>query len=194
MGERMGSIGWRRGALCMLMQVLVMWSGAAQAKEAAPESTDPVLETHVMRIAQDLRCLVCQNETLAASHADLAVDLRQEIREKLRQGQTDQQIRDFMVARYGDFVLFKPPVKPTTWLLWGGPFLLLCLAAWSLSRYLKQRALLAPAAGLSEADHARARQLLGRDLGHEPGSQPGHAEPPAALPLPLAEGSRAATK
>ena len=75
-----------------------------------------------MRIAEELRCLVCQNETIAASHADLAVDLRKQIRQKLQQGQSQEQILDFMVQRYGDFVLYRPPVKSSTWLLWGGPF------------------------------------------------------------------------
>ena len=83
----------------------------ATAQEARPRAEDPVLEAQVMRISEELRCLVCQNETIAASHADLAVDLRQQIRLKLQQGQSEAQILDFMVQRYGDFVLYRPPVK-----------------------------------------------------------------------------------
>ncbi|NDE73351.1 MAG: cytochrome c-type biogenesis protein CcmH, partial [Betaproteobacteria bacterium] len=95
---------------------------SAGAGEAKPMASDPALEARVMVIAEELRCLVCQNETIAASHADLAVDLRGQIRQKLSQGQSSQQILDFMVARYGDFVLYRPPLKASTVLLWVGPF------------------------------------------------------------------------
>src|SRR3546814_4780005 len=81
-----------------------------------------------MDIAGELRCLVCQNETIAASHADLAVDLREQIRHRLAQGQSREQVVGFMVRRYGDFVLYRPPFKPVTWLLWLGPFVLLIAA------------------------------------------------------------------
>lgn len=81
------------------------------------------LDQHVMAVAEQLRCLVCQNQTIADSHADLAIDLRRQVREKIEQGMTDQQILDYMVARYGDFVLYRPPLRGTTWLLWCGPFL-----------------------------------------------------------------------
>ena len=90
-----------------------------------------------MRVASELRCLVCQNETIAGSHAELAVDLRNQVREMLRQGQTEQQVFDYMTARYGDFVLYRPPVKSTTLLLWYGPPLMLAaglLALWLLLR------------------------------------------------------------
>ena len=97
----------------------------AGAKEAAPASDDPVLEAKVMRIAAELRCLVCQNQTIADSHADLAIDLRNQVREMLRQGQSEAQILDYMTQRYGDFVLYRPPVKSTTTLLWYGPAALL---------------------------------------------------------------------
>jgi cytochrome c-type biogenesis protein CcmH len=105
---------------------LLLYSLAA-AQEARPRAEDPVLEAQVMRISEELRCLVCQNETIAASHADLAVDLRQQIRLKLQQGQSEAQILDFMVQRYGDFVLYRPPVKSSTWLLGAGPS---CCWAW----------------------------------------------------------------
>jgi cytochrome c-type biogenesis protein CcmH len=86
---------------------------------------DLSIEKRMVAISEELRCLVCQNESLSGSHAELAQDLRREIRKMIGQGKTDKEILDFMVARYGDFVRYRPPVKPTTWLLWGGPFLLL---------------------------------------------------------------------
>ncbi len=98
---------------------------AASAKEAAPASDDPVLEAKVMRIAAELRCLVCQNQTIADSHADLAQDLRNQVRDMLRQGRSEGEILAYMTERYGDFVLYRPPVKSTTTLLWYGPALLL---------------------------------------------------------------------
>src|SRR5207245_11469173 len=97
----------------------------AHAKEAAPAAADPALEQRVMTLAAELRCLVCQNQTLADSNAPLAEDLRNQVREKMRQGASDSEIVDYMVARYGDFVLYRPPVKATTLMLWFGPLLLL---------------------------------------------------------------------
>jgi len=135
--------------------------GLAAAQEARPLAEDPVLEAKVMRIAEELRCLVCQNETIAASHADLAVDLRQQIRLKLQQGQSQAQILDFMVQRYGDFVLYRPPVKSSTWLLWGGPFLLLGVALAVLILNIRRRRQ-APAP-LQTAESERVRQLLGEE-------------------------------
>ena len=105
-------------ALCLALPM------AAMAKEAAPASDDPVLEARVMRISAELRCLVCQNQTIVDSHADLAQDLRGQVREMLRKGQSEAQIIDYMTQRYGDFVLYRPPVKSTTALLWAGPALL----------------------------------------------------------------------
>lgn len=86
---------------------------------------DAAIEARVTHIAQELRCLVCQNQTIADSTADLAIDLKNQVREQLAHGQSDQQVIDFMVQRYGDFVLYRPPVKRSTWLLWFGPLLLL---------------------------------------------------------------------
>ncbi|MBI3156916.1 MAG: cytochrome c-type biogenesis protein CcmH, partial [Burkholderiales bacterium] len=133
------------------------------APQAVPLSDEPALEAAVMRIAHGLRCLVCQNETIAASNADLAVDLRGQIRSQLRAGRSEREIVDYMVERYGDFVLFTPPVKPTTWLLWGGPFALLVAMAWWLARTLRSRRaeVAAAQAPLSDEERRRARALLG---------------------------------
>jgi cytochrome c-type biogenesis protein CcmH len=132
------------------------------AQEAKPLAEDPVLEARVMAIAEELRCLVCQNETIAASHADLAVDLRKQIRQKLQQGQTQAQILEFMVQRYGDFVLYRPPVKSSTWLLWGGPFLLLAVAVAALALNIRRRRTLA-AAPLKADEAERVRRLLAEE-------------------------------
>lgn len=111
----------------------------ATAKEAESAAANPELEARVMRVAVELRCLVCQNQTIADSHAGLAEDLRRQIREMLQQGQSEQQVLDFMTQRYGDFVLYRPPVKPTTWLLWGGPALLLVGGLATLVLVLRRR-------------------------------------------------------
>ena len=125
---------------------------AAGAKEAAPEAADPALEARLVAIASELRCLVCQNQTIADSHADLAVDLRNQVREMLRRGDSDRQIIDYMTARYGDFVLYRPPVKPTTMLLWFGPGLLMAGGLTTLVIVLRRRSRMAPEA--FEADAA----------------------------------------
>ena len=131
---------------------------AVQATEAPQLAADPVLEARVMKVAEELRCLVCQNETIAASHADLAVDLRKQIRNKLSAGQSEQQILDFMVERYGDFVLYRPALKASTVLLWVGPFALLLIAAYALTRAIRGRQ--RRAAPLTPVDADRARRLL----------------------------------
>lgn len=133
----------------------------ALSARAAQPAADAALEQHVMRLAQELRCLVCQNQTIADSHADLALDLRQQVREQLARGRSDQQVIDFMVRRYGDFVLYRPPVKASTWLLWFGPFALLLAGLAALAVKLGRRAGRAPAADLPASEAARAAQLLG---------------------------------
>ena len=148
-----------RAVLALLLAGTV---GLAAAQEAKPMAEDPVLEAKVMAIAEELRCLVCQNETIAASHADLAVDLRKQIRQQLKQGQTQAQILDFMVQRYGDFVLYRPPVKSSTWLLWGGPFLLLGVAVVALVLTVRRRRTLVPAP-LNADDAERVRRLLAEE-------------------------------
>ena len=131
-----------------------------QAGEAVPMAKDPVTEARMLAISEELRCLVCQNETLAASHAELAEDLRKEVRSLILQGKSDQEVKDYLVTRYGDFVLYRPPVKSTTWLLWFGPFLLLAGGAAGLVAYLRKRAGQVTAPALSTADRAAAEALL----------------------------------
>ncbi len=123
----------------LLAAALALFAVAAWAKDAPPAAADPALEARMIEITSELRCLVCQNQTIADSHADLAVDLREEVRELLQRGQTRQQILDYMTARYGDFVLYRPPVKTTTWLLWFGPLLLLMGGLAGLALVLRHR-------------------------------------------------------
>ena len=126
-------------ARLMLAVCLAALPLLGQAKEAALVSLDPALDARVVAIASELRCLVCQNQTIADSHAELAVDLRNQVREQLQQGQSEQQIIDYMTARYGDFVLYRPPVKSTTALLWFGPGLLLLVSLAILVSVLRRR-------------------------------------------------------
>ena len=138
----------------------VMLAGSVLAKEAPTVAADPALEKRVMALESDLRCLVCQNQTIADSNADLAIDLKNQVREKLRKGESEQMIIDYMVARYGDFVLYKPPVKATTLPLWIGPFALLFAALVGLYYYIARRRRSAPAQALNEEEEARVRSLL----------------------------------
>lgn len=130
------------------------------AKDAVPLADDPVTEQRLITISEEMRCLVCQNESLAGSRSDLANDLRREIRILINEGKTDEQIRNFMVERYGDFVLYRPPVKPITWLLWIGPFVILLAGIIGLMVYLRRRNQSMPSATLSEADNRRVDALL----------------------------------
>ena len=149
-------------AACLALAALVPFA-SLQAKEAADLAADPVAEKRLMEISAELRCLVCQNQTIADSNADLALDLRREIRGMIQQGKSDREILDFMVARYGDFVLYRPPVQNNTALLWFGPLLILVVGLVALVRYLRRRNVAATAAaggGLSEAERRRAETLL----------------------------------
>lgn len=153
----------KRAILVSCAAALLAAAGASWAKEAVPAAADPVLEKRAARLAEELRCLVCQNQTIADSNADLAVDLRQQIREQIKAGKTNSEILDFMVQRYGDFVLYRPPFKATTLLLWLGPFILLAATAAAFFRYLVRRRRQLERAELSEADRARAEALLASD-------------------------------
>jgi cytochrome c-type biogenesis protein CcmH len=146
------------------MMVFALWLPfAALAGEAQPMAEDPVLEQRMIKLSEDLRCLVCQNESLAGSHAELAQDLRQEIRDQMRAGKSDGQVIDYLTQRYGDFVLYKPPVKPLTWLLWFGPFALLIGAAGGLYAYIKRRGNSLVDEPLSEEEKKRVAALLGNN-------------------------------
>lgn len=147
-----------RNLLVLLLGCLL--AASVPAKEAAPVAADPVLEKRAMALAEELRCLVCQNQSLADSHAELAVDLKNQIREKLKAGMGEKQIIEYMVARYGDFVLYRPPVKATTLPLWFGPFVVLVAAVAGLFYYLRRRRTAAPEQPLSATEQARVQALL----------------------------------
>lgn len=121
---------------------------------------DPELEKRLMKLSQELRCMVCQNETLAESQAPLAVDLRREIREQMQAGRSDQEVVAFLTERYGEFVLYRPPLKPTTYLLWFGPFLLLLFGMIVLYRYVNQRREMIADQPLTADERRRAQELL----------------------------------
>ena len=135
-------------------RVLLLWLACV----AALAAESPGLEKRTAALAHELRCLVCQNQTLADSNAPLAVDLRNQIREQLAAGKSEQDVLDFMVARYGDFVLYRPPLKPATLALWIGPFVFLALGVWLLARRLARRRAAEPE--LSSAERERAAKLL----------------------------------
>ena len=135
---------WLDLLLAVSFIVLLATVQAVRAKEAAPAVENPVLEARVMEIAAELRCLVCQNQTIADSSAGLAVDLRNQVREMLVRGESDKQIIDYMTARYGDFVLYRPPLKSTTALLWFGPAVFLLGGVITLFVVLRRRSRLAP--------------------------------------------------
>ena len=131
---------WRGLAAAALLAVVT----GAGAKEAPPVAADPALEARMQAVTAELRCLVCQNQTIADSNADLAVDLRNQVREMLRQGKSEREIIDYMTARYGDFVLYRPPVRSTKALLWFGPAVLLVGGVAVLVLVLRRRSRMAP--------------------------------------------------
>lgn len=141
----------------------LLFCGPTLAKDAAPLAEDEAVEKRLVVIAEELRCLVCQNESLAGSRADLAEDLRREVRGLIKEGKSDQEIKDFLVSRYGDFVLYRPPVKSTTWLLWAGPFVLLVVGIGALIAYLRRRGTHVAPTELSAEDKKRAEALLKDD-------------------------------
>ncbi|OGA95840.1 MAG: hypothetical protein A3G27_08240 [Betaproteobacteria bacterium RIFCSPLOWO2_12_FULL_66_14] len=138
--------------MARLLIVFLLFVGRALAAE------DPALDRRVTELGNELRCLVCQNQTIADSNAPLAVDLRNQIREQLKSGKSETEIKDYMVARYGDFVLYRPPLKASTVALWVGPFLLLLLGFWLFYRRVARKR--APETQLSEAERERAAKLL----------------------------------
>jgi len=144
----------------LLILLCALSLGSSFAKDAAPLADDPVTEQRLISISEEMRCLVCQNESLAGSRSDLANDLRREIRTLIKEGKSDDQMRNFMVERYGDFVLYRPPVKPITWLLWIGPFVILLIGIAGLLIYLRRRNGAVTAITLSDDDNKRIDALL----------------------------------
>ncbi len=161
-----------RYLLTLALCLLPVFSSAGEAKDLAE---DPVIEKRMVRLAENLRCLVCQNESLASSHADLADDLRREVREQMRKGMSDKEIVDYLVSKYGDFVLYDPPVKTSTLVLWYGPFALLLIGAGVLVYQLRKRKGQIKDADLSDADAERAAALL-----NEPGESQNQSKDPKA--------------
>jgi cytochrome c-type biogenesis protein CcmH len=156
----------------MMRGILVLWLAAAAialAADAPPAADDPELEKRVIELAAELRCLVCQNQSLADSNAPLAVDLRNQIRDRMQRGESETQIVGFMVERYGDFVLYRPPMKAVTIVLWFGPALLVAGGLYLLFTRVRRRR----AAGeteLSAADRERAARLLAAGTESQPKS------------------------
>jgi len=144
----------------VLLCLMPVFGYAGEAKDMA---ADPVLEKRMIGLAEKLRCLVCQNESLASSHAELAEDLRREVREQMAKGMSDQEIIDYLVSRYGDFVLYEPPVKSYTLLLWFGPFGLLLIGGGMLFFQLRKRRQTVPETTLSAEAQQRATALLNND-------------------------------
>jgi cytochrome c-type biogenesis protein CcmH len=140
--------------------IILLIPSLAAAEEARPLADNPQVEARLKTLAVELRCLVCQNQTLADSNAPLAEDLRREVREMIAKDMSDREIIDFLVQRYGDFVLYRPPWKATTTLLWLGPFLLLIAGATALVLVLRKRQKKLVDVTLSEAEHNRVAQLL----------------------------------
>ena len=148
----------------LLLSILLICSLAsvvmAQVQEEEVPSDDPVIEQRLANLSKELRCLQCQNQTLADSPAGLAADLRREIRVQMKAGKSDQEIIAFLTQRYGDFILYKPRVTYTTYLLWFGPFVLLFGGLWILFTYIKRRRDLVPEKPLSADERRRAEELL----------------------------------
>ncbi|SHL35798.1 cytochrome c-type biogenesis protein CcmH [Nitrosospira sp. Nsp11] len=153
----MSFVNMKKLALLLALMLLVPYGWA---KEAAPVAEDPEIERRMIALSEDLRCLVCQNESLAGSRADFANDLRREIREQMHANKSDKEIVDFLVARYGDFVLYRPPVKSSTMFLWFGPFIFLLIGAVLLVVYLKRRRNQIEEPMLSEQQRKQAESLL----------------------------------
>ena len=151
----------RAVALVLLLSLLIPMTG--WSKEAVPVAEDPEVEKRMLTLTENLRCLVCQNETIADSRADFSNDIRREIREQIKANKTDPEIIQFLVDRYGDFVLYNPPMKATTILLWFGPAALLVFGLVSLIMYLRRRRVQIEEVSLSQAQLEKAEALLNED-------------------------------
>jgi len=143
-----------------ILLLLLSFNGICMAGEARDLAKDPAIEKRMVSLAENLRCLVCQNESLASSHAELAEDLRREVRELIQKGMTDSEIKKYLVARYGDFVLYEPPLKSMTLMLWLGPFALLLAGLGVLAVQLRKRRESISDSVLSSEEQARVNALL----------------------------------
>ena len=151
-----------------LAMALALAVPPAFATDAAPTEKDRVAQARAVKLSETLRCLVCQNQTIADSNAELAVDLRRQVREQIAAGKSDDEIITYMTDRYGDFVLYRPPVRATTVLLWGGPALLLAIGAFVLMRIMRERRAAPEAPPLTAEERARADALLASPTKKDP--------------------------
>lgn len=143
--------------------LLLLISSIGWTKEATPVAEDPEIEKRMLALTMDLRCLVCQNEPISDSRAEFSNDIRREIREQIKANKTDDEIIQFLVDRYGDFILYNPPMKPTTLLLWFGPVVLFLISLGSLVFYLRRRRIQIEEISLSQAQREKAEALLKED-------------------------------
>ena len=150
-------------ALVLAMSISGSMLGTARAVTPEEQLADPKLEARAVEISRKLRCVVCQNQTIDDSDAALAADLRILLRERLAAGATDQQAMDYLVARYGDYVLMNPPFKLSTWALWLGPFAALIASIGGLAYMFRRRADLAPVSGFTEDEERQLSEILKRD-------------------------------
>ncbi|MCL5669234.1 MAG: cytochrome c-type biogenesis protein CcmH [Gammaproteobacteria bacterium] len=141
--------------VCLLLTVFSLWA-------AGTEQQNEQLEARYRALTSELRCLVCQNESIADSHADLAKDLRNQVRAMMEQGKSDREIMEYLTARYGDFVRFRPPLKPVTAALWFGPFVLMALGGGLLMVYMARRRKRVSNAPLSSSEQEKLATLLHR--------------------------------
>ena len=155
-------------ALLIVLTLGLAGTFVGQVTQPRTDDDDPAVEERLRHLSKELRCLVCQNETLADSQAGLAEDLRREIREQIRAGKSDQEILNFLTQRYGQFILYRPQVSPTTYLLWFGPFVILLIGLLVLFRYIRQRRDAITEKPLTVEERSRATELLTKGSGKEP--------------------------
>jgi cytochrome c-type biogenesis protein CcmH len=147
----------------LLAAAIAVGAATALAVEPGEVLKDPALEARARTLSSEIRCLVCQNQSIDESNADLARDMRRLVRERLSAGDSDQTIRDYLIKRYGDFVMLRPPVKRSTWLLWFGPILVLLGAAGVMTVYFRNRRRTPASSALGEDEQARLDALLAED-------------------------------
>ena len=148
-------------SILIVMSLLLSFSSSVYAAVEVKKFDNPQQEERYKKLVDELRCLVCQNQNLADSNAELAVDLRKQVYKMINEGQSDEEIMDFMVTRYGDFVLYRPPFKTTTFFLWVGPFIILIIGVFVLFRFIRQRKTVVST--LTDNDKEKLKQLLDED-------------------------------